>query len=101
MMGDFLWGLDRPRLCGFDYFQSNIAIDTNGQLLWIRTRSNRTPVSMTIRELARAIIHSAPIVGGLAILEDHRHETAALEIVPREQIEGREEHLLERARNLT
>ena len=53
-----------------------------------------------IRSLARAVLRSAPILCGVAILENQFHDTAKLSVLPREEIEKREEALLIEARNL-
>ena len=53
-----------------------------------------------IRDMARVALSKAPVLCGVAILEDQRHETAALEVIPAAQIEAREGPLLERAREL-
>jgi hypothetical protein len=53
-----------------------------------------------IRDMARVAISKAPVLCGLAILEDQNHQTAALEVIPAAQIESREGPLLERAREL-
>lgn len=46
-----------------------------------------------IRSAARLILSRAPVLGGLAILENQRHQTARLEFVPSGSIESREEEL--------
>lgn len=52
----------------------------------------------SIRSLARIILKEAPILGGIAIIEDARHNTAAIEAVPSEDMESREALLLEKAK---
>ncbi len=44
----------------------------------------------SIRSLARIILKEAPILGGIAIIEDARHNTAAIEAVLSEDMETRE-----------
>ena len=53
-----------------------------------------------IRDMARVALSKAPVLCGVAILEDQLHETAAIEVIPANQIETREGALLERAREL-
>ena len=53
-----------------------------------------------IREVARVLLKSVPIVGGLAILENHFHETADLVFLTPDNLEEEEARLLERARSL-
>jgi hypothetical protein len=43
-----------------------------------------------IRAMARVVLHAAPILGGVAILENQFHDTARLVVVPREEIENAE-----------
>lgn len=50
--------------------------------------------------VGRFIMERVPILGGVAILEDAYHSTAAIEIVPREQLPAREEELLTEAKRL-
>ena len=53
-----------------------------------------------IRGMARVALTKAPVLCGVAILEDQRHQTAAIEVIPAQEIEAREGPLLERAREL-
>ena len=53
-----------------------------------------------IRGMSRVALTKAPVLCGVAILEDQRHETAAIEVIPAKEIEAREGPLLERAREL-
>jgi hypothetical protein len=53
-----------------------------------------------IRNIASVMFQSAPILGGLAILENQFHETAKLALVPPENIAAREEELLLESRAL-
>ncbi len=47
-----------------------------------------------IRTVGRQVLGSGKMLGGLAILEDGRHQTAHLEAVPAQTMESREEELL-------
>jgi hypothetical protein len=51
-----------------------------------------------IRASSRIILRSAPILFGVAILEDQRHQTARLEVVEVDDMEHREEQLFAEAR---
>ena len=53
-----------------------------------------------IRGIARVILNSAPILCGVAILENQFHDTAKVVVLPREGIETAEEQLLVEARQL-
>jgi hypothetical protein len=53
-----------------------------------------------IRKIAEVMIRTAPILCGLAILENQLHETASLIVLPREEIESSEGQLLLEARQL-
>lgn len=53
-----------------------------------------------IRSAAEILLSAAPILGGLAIVEDQLHQTALVEFVPRERMVCREEELLVRAKEL-
>jgi hypothetical protein len=53
-----------------------------------------------IRTMARVLLRSAPILGGVAILEDQFHQTARVTVLPRDEMEGGENALLEEARQL-
>jgi hypothetical protein len=48
-----------------------------------------------IRSVGRKVLESGKILGGLAILEDGNHDTAVVEAIRVEQMERREEQLLE------
>jgi hypothetical protein len=50
--------------------------------------------------MARIALMKTPILCGIAILEDQRHATAAIEVISAREIESREGPLLERAREL-
>ena len=53
-----------------------------------------------IREMARVLLARAPILGGLAVLENQFHATARILALPREEMEAGEETLLAEARRL-
>jgi hypothetical protein len=53
-----------------------------------------------LRTISRVIFRTAPILGGLGIIENQRHETARITFVAPEGIEAREEELCEEARRL-
>lgn len=53
-----------------------------------------------IRGMAKVLIANAPLIGGVAILENQFHETARLVAVPRAEMETAEEALLAEARGL-
>ncbi len=51
-------------------------------------------------ETARVIVEKTPFVGGLAVLENAREQTARLQVVDRDELFDVEPHLLEEARGL-
>src|SRR6266576_200952 len=53
-----------------------------------------------IREMAGVVLRTAPILCGIAILENQFHDTARLVVLPREEIETGENQLLVEARQL-
>jgi hypothetical protein len=53
-----------------------------------------------IRDMARILLQNAPVLGGIAILENQFHDTARLLAVPREEMETAEDALLVEARAL-
>ena len=53
-----------------------------------------------IRSMASVLLQNAPVLGGVAILENQFHDTARLLVVPREEIESAEDALLVEARGL-
>lgn len=53
-----------------------------------------------IRGMARVLLEQAPILGGVAILENQFHETARLAVLPREGLERAEDLLFIEARDL-
>jgi hypothetical protein len=62
--------------------------------------ASRIGHEQAIRGIARVILQSAPILCGVAILENQFHDTAKLIVLPREEIETGEEKLLVEARQL-
>lgn len=50
-----------------------------------------------IREFAKVILANAPILCGIGIVEDQHHQTAEIEVIPKESIPAREEKLLSKA----
>lgn len=53
-----------------------------------------------IRSMARVLLQSAPVLGGVAILENQWHDTARLLVLPGEEIETAENALLAESRTL-
>jgi len=58
------------------------------------TFAYRLGMEHVIRTVGRQVLASGKMLGGLAILEDGRHQTAHLEAVPAGTMESREEELL-------
>ena len=56
-------------------------------------------LEQVIRSVGRRVLATGKIIGGLAILEDARHNTAELHAVPAATMEQREEELLERVKS--
>ncbi len=50
-----------------------------------------------VRSVGRRVLATGKVLGGVAILEDARHNTARIEAVPAAELEAREEELLELA----
>jgi hypothetical protein len=55
---------------------------------------------LVIREFAKVILGAAPILCGVAIVEDQHHQTAEIEVIRPENIVHEEERLLGKARSL-
>ncbi len=53
-----------------------------------------------LREFSKIILGSVPVLCGVAIVEDQRHQTAEIEVLRPEQMVNAEERLLEKARGL-
>ncbi len=62
--------------------------------------ASRIGHEQAIRGIARVMLSAAPILCGVAILENQFHDTAKLVVLPREEIETGEEPLLAEARQL-
>jgi hypothetical protein len=65
------------------------------------TFAYRLGMERVIRTVGRQVLASGKMLGGLAILEDGRHQTAHLEAVPAEAMESREEELLSQVKEWT
>jgi hypothetical protein len=63
------------------------------------TYAYKMGLERVIRSVGRQVLKSGKILGGLAILEDANHNTGKLEAVPVENMEQREEELLELVRS--
>jgi hypothetical protein len=66
----------------------------------VHAASLRMGHERAIRSVARRSLSKAPILGGLAILENQRHETERLEMLRAGEIESREEELQAESRRL-
>src|SRR5262249_35543584 len=53
-----------------------------------------------LRSIARVVMQTAPVLCGVAIVENQRHETARIAVLPRDQVEQREEELVVEAKRL-
>ena len=53
-----------------------------------------------IRGLAKVVIQNAPVLGGIAIIENQFHDTARILVVPKQEMETAENELLIEARSL-
>lgn len=62
--------------------------------------ASRLGYERVIRGMASVILRSAPVLGGVAILENQFHDTARLVVLPREEMETGEDALLAEARAL-
>ena len=54
----------------------------------------------TLRSIARVVLRAAPILCGVAIVENQFHDTARIAVLKHDEIEEREKELLEEARRL-
>ncbi len=52
-----------------------------------------------VRSVGRRVLAAGKVLGGVAILEDARHQTAKIEAIPAAKLEQREEELLELVRS--
>jgi Lactate racemase N-terminal domain len=71
-----------------------------GAIAMHRAAAARLGHERAIRGMARVLLCEAPILGGVAILENQFHETAKLILLLREEIESAEDQLLVEARKL-
>ncbi|QDU59902.1 hypothetical protein Pan216_07350 [Planctomycetes bacterium Pan216] len=62
--------------------------------------ASRMDYEPVLRGMAEVLIDKAPLLGGVAILEDHFHQTARLSFVVREEMLAAEEGLHAQARSL-
>jgi hypothetical protein len=62
--------------------------------------AHRVGYERALRTLARLVLSKAPLLGGLAIIENQRHETARLVFVPSKEMEAREPELAAEAARL-
>jgi hypothetical protein len=77
-----------------------IGVGKHAGALAMHRAASRIGHERAIRGMAKGLIAHAPVIGGLAILENQFHETARIVAVPRQEMEGAEEALLEEARRL-
>jgi hypothetical protein len=61
--------------------------------------AQRLGLEHVIRTAGRVVLQSGRIVGAVAIVEDAHHHTAAIDAVPAERIEARDEQLLAQAKS--
>lgn len=66
----------------------------------LHSAASRLGHEACIRAAASVILKKAPILGGLALLEDPNHATANLEVVPANNFEERESVLFQQAKQL-
>jgi hypothetical protein len=62
-------------------------------------RAQRLGLEHVILTVARQVLRSSNVIGGLAIVEDAHHQTGRLEAVPAERLETREPELLALAKS--
>ena len=77
-----------------------IGIGKHAGALAMHRAASRIGHERAIRGMAKTIIAHAPVLGGIAILENQFHETARIVAVPRAEMESAEEALLVEARAL-
>ena len=77
-----------------------IGVGKHAGALAMHRAASRIGHERAIRGIAHTLIAQAPILGGIAILENQFHETARIVAVPRSEMEQAEEALLEEARAL-
>jgi hypothetical protein len=66
----------------------------------LHVAASRQGHEAVIRKMGRVMISTAPLLGGLAILENQFHETAKLIVLPREEMESGEDALFVEAKKL-
>jgi hypothetical protein len=64
------------------------------------TAASRLGHETVIREFSKVILRETPILCGVALIEDQRHQTAEVQVIPREDIPNEEERLLAKASSL-
>jgi len=64
------------------------------------SHTSRFSYDRIITDVARRIMATGKILGGIALLENAYHEIAEIEVIPAEQIETREKQLLPKAKAL-
>jgi hypothetical protein len=62
--------------------------------------SSRLGHERVLRGVFRILVRKAPVLGGVALVEDARHRTARVEVIPAVELEARETVLLDEARRL-
>jgi hypothetical protein len=62
--------------------------------------SSRFGYEEMLRSISRVILQTAPILCGVAIVENQRHQTARIAVLPRAEVEAREEELFLEAKRL-
>jgi hypothetical protein len=77
-----------------------IGVGKHAGALAMHRAASRIGHERAIRSIAKVLIAQAPVLGGIAILENQFHETARIVAVPRTEMEKAEEALLEEARAL-
>jgi hypothetical protein len=60
--------------------------------------SSRLGYEEMLRSISRVVLQTAPVLCGVAIVENQRHETARIAVLPRGEIERREEELFVEAK---
>ena len=66
----------------------------------LHAAASRIGFEKSIRGIASKIIETAPVLGGIAVLEGRMHETCRVVVLPREDMESGEDALLEEALGL-
>lgn len=65
----------------------------------LHNNSSEYTFDTLIRSIAKVVLSTGKILGGLAIIENAYHETAEIEFIPAQDIPSREPELLQRARS--